>query len=237
MADDPREFESLKARMKGLENTPELRHRLHRALSWLERADSANDADAKCIFLWVAFNAAYAIDHMAECEEWGHQPREWERQEKHFERLTRTPDGFRRIRSAIRTKLWNPVERLMSNEYIFWGFWASLTDAPFDWMNWERKGQFEAERTQVMRRLRHSSAGDTKYVLTRLFDRLNTLRNQLMHGCATRAGSLNRRQVEDGAEVLRVLVPLFLDIMTDHLEVDWGRISFPVRDDIREDRR
>ena len=234
MADDPREFESLKARMKGLENTPELRHRLHRALSWLERADSANDADAKCIFLWVAFNAAYAISPRAETDKWGRSLQEWERREKYFERLTRA--GFR-ISGEIETKLRCRVERLMSNEYIFRGFWASLTDAPFDWMNWERKGQFEAERTQVMRRLRHSSAEATMYVLTRLFDRLNTLRNQLMHGCATRAGSLNRRQVEDGAEVLRVLVPLFLDIMTDHPEVDWGRISYPVRDDIREDRR
>lgn len=237
MADDPREFESLKAGMKSLENTPELRHRLHRALSWLERADAANDADAKCIFLWMAFNAAYAIDRKAESEEWGRELSERERRRNYFERLTRTPAGFRRIRSAIRSKLWNPVERLMNNEYIFREFWDSLTDAPFDWKNWAGKEKFEKERTLVKQRLGNSSADATIYVLTRLFDRLNTLRNQLMHGCATRAGSLNRRQVEDGAEVLRVLVPLFLDIMADHPEEDWGRISFPVRDDIREDRR
>ena len=75
------------------------------------------------------------------------------------------------------------------------------------------------------------------YALDRIFERLSTLRNQLMHGCATQAGGLNRRQVDDGAEILERLVPLFVNIVVDHPEVDWGEISFPVRDDIREDLR
>ena len=37
------------------------RVRLHRALSWLARAEKdEEDADARFIFLWIAFNAAYA---------------------------------------------------------------------------------------------------------------------------------------------------------------------------------
>ena len=56
-----------------------------------------------------------------------------------------------------------------------------------------------------------------------------------MHGCATQAGTVNRRQVEDGAQILTTFVPIFLDIMMDHPEEDWGKISFPVRADIRED--
>ena len=27
----------------------------------------------------------------------------------------------------------------MSNEYVFQGFWESLTEDRFDWENWERK--------------------------------------------------------------------------------------------------
>ena len=34
--------------------------RIHRALSWLHRAEMADDVDGKFIFLWIAFNAAYA---------------------------------------------------------------------------------------------------------------------------------------------------------------------------------
>ncbi len=34
--------------------------RVHRALSWIARAEEAEDADGRFIFLWIAFNAAYA---------------------------------------------------------------------------------------------------------------------------------------------------------------------------------
>ncbi|MGB5291682.1 MAG: hypothetical protein WBN41_09580, partial [Lysobacterales bacterium] len=38
-----------------------LKLRVHRALSWLYRAEQeVEDHDARFIFLWVAFNAAYA---------------------------------------------------------------------------------------------------------------------------------------------------------------------------------
>ena len=49
--------------------------------------------------------------------------------------------------------------------------------------------------------------------------------------------ALNRRQINDGAEILEVLVPLFVDIMVDHPDEDWGKISYLVREGIREDRR
>jgi hypothetical protein len=35
--------------------------RVHRALSWLDRAEKENDdIDAQFIFLWISFNSAYA---------------------------------------------------------------------------------------------------------------------------------------------------------------------------------
>lgn len=36
--------------------------RVHRALSWLDRAEIADDADSKFIFLWISFKAAYATE-------------------------------------------------------------------------------------------------------------------------------------------------------------------------------
>lgn len=36
--------------------------RVHRALSWLQRAEQAEDEDGRFIFLWIAFNAAYATE-------------------------------------------------------------------------------------------------------------------------------------------------------------------------------
>lgn len=41
---------------------PNLTLRVHRALSWLNRAEQADDVDGRFIFLWIAFNSAYATD-------------------------------------------------------------------------------------------------------------------------------------------------------------------------------
>ena len=34
--------------------------RIHRALSWLQKSELCDDDDSKFIFLWIAFNSAYA---------------------------------------------------------------------------------------------------------------------------------------------------------------------------------
>ena len=47
--------------------------------------------------------------------------------------------------------------------------------------------------------------GDTRKALNILFDRLNVLRNQIVHGSATWKSGVNRDQVEDGARVMAVL--------------------------------
>lgn len=41
---------------------PNLALRVHRALSWLNRAEQADGLDGRFIFLWIAFNAAYATE-------------------------------------------------------------------------------------------------------------------------------------------------------------------------------
>ena len=56
-------YRTLKARHRKERATyhTNLSLRVHRALSWLDRAErSSDDQDAEYIFLWVAFNAAYA---------------------------------------------------------------------------------------------------------------------------------------------------------------------------------
>ena len=56
-------YPELKSRQREIRRDfPEsLSLRVHRALSWLDRAEQeSQDHDARFIFLWVAFNAAYA---------------------------------------------------------------------------------------------------------------------------------------------------------------------------------
>ena len=223
----------------------DLQRRLQRSKSWLERASSEQDIDTKYILLWVAFNAAYALERNAAKEELGkagedgklRDPADWQLRKRFFARLTSV--RYRQLYGTIRARLWEPVARIMENEYVFRGFWDSLTDDQFDWAHWQHKGDFESRRDEVMRQLKRgrAEAENTGYILRQVFDRLGVLRNQLMHGCATRQGTLNRRQVVEGTQILEVLVPLFVDIMADNPEEGWGKISYPVRDDIREDRR
>ena len=71
---------------------------------------------------------------------------------------------------------------------------------------------------------------DTARILSVVFDRLYVLRNQIIHGGATWNSAVNRSQVTDGAAVLGSLIPLFIDIMMDNPDRDWGRPFYPVID-------
>ena len=110
----------------------------------------------------------------------------------------------------------------MENHFVFNPFWQH-TNGIEGFEDWEV-------------RFRHSSrsfaqafqSGDSVKVLSFVFDRLYVLRNQLVHGGATWNSSVNRAQVRDGAAILGFLLPVFVDLMMDHPQEDWGRPFYPV---------
>ncbi len=61
-----------------------------------------------------------------------------------------------------------------------------------------------------------------------LFNRLYTLRNQLIHGGATWNGSINREQMRDCTSLLGKLVPLIIKLMMDSADTLWGDACYPV---------
>jgi hypothetical protein len=64
-------FNALKEKQRAIRDAfPEaLALRVHRALSWLGRAeDEVDDTDVRFILLWVGFNSAYAGDLSAEID-------------------------------------------------------------------------------------------------------------------------------------------------------------------------
>ena len=217
--------------------------RLHRAESWWRRGMAETDADAKYIFLWIAFNAAYAVNDKIKTDK--------EVREDYLRALVPL-DTKHEIYSLLAGDLLEPVLDIMKNVYLFERFWDELTNAPFKWKDWSGWREFEGNYTFVERLLPDPPSTESQRVplhiepiatdkvvslLLRLFSRLNVLRNQLMHGSATQDGSLNRRQVEAGADVLGPLVRTFLDIMAVYPQQGWGPPRYPVRDDIREDRQ
>ena len=242
------QIDSLQAKIDVLRATPALEHRLRRAVSWLKRGDAERDTDAKYIFLWIAFNAAYAVERKSEL---GEDVSEAQRRENYFGALVPL-DVNRRIYKTLATELRPPIQDIMQNEYVYRGFWSCLDDRPFNWRDWPNREGFKRDQDFVAKLLGYGASSgslqtqlraiavvpvdDVVAVLVKLFDRLNVLRNQLMHGCATQDGLLNRRQVDAGATVLGPMMCAFLDVMADNPRNDWGPLAYPVRDDIREDR-
>ncbi|NNU78990.1 hypothetical protein HMH01_00935 [Halovulum dunhuangense] len=195
--------------------------RVHRALSWMGRAEAlaGQDADTAFILYWIAFNAAYA--DAADFEPGTAGLTERGRMEGYFARLVRL-DADKRIYDAIWSRYSGPVRVLLDNRFVFEPFWRHQND-PEGAPGWQER--FEAARRTVGTALaRH----ETTKVLTILFDRLYVLRNQLVHGGATWNSGVNRQQVRDGAAILGFLVPVFIDLMMDNPAEDWGHPFYPV---------
>tara|TARA_R110000868_G_scaffold405577_1_gene685082 strand:+ start:1423 stop:2076 length:654 start_codon:yes stop_codon:yes gene_type:complete len=212
-------FSDLKAKQRAIRSgfSPELGLRVHRCLSWLERAEMADgDNDAKFIFLWISFNAAYAKE----------MPLDGSFSEKSttesFFRAITGLDNDHRIYDAIWDRFPQSIRMFINNPYVFYPFWRYQNQLPGS-ENWS--DEFERAKRRFNRAL---SDRDTRVVLSMLFERLYVLRNQLVHGGATWQSSINRDQVRDGASILACLAPLFADIMMENADVDWGPPYYPV---------
>jgi hypothetical protein len=190
--------------------------RIHRAISWVGRAgDETDDYDLRFILMWIAFNAAYAREDMtglsAEREEF----------RVFFSRLV-LGDKQNRIYQIMWTRYSQEIRLLLDNPYVFAPFWQHHNGVP-GYADWEER--FAAARRKTGQALVSRNTGA---ILEILFDRLYVLRNQIVHGGSTWNSSVNRAQVRDGAAILSTLLPVFIDIMMENHEFDWGRAYYPV---------
>ena len=217
---DTLDFERLKSKQRsiraGFPDTSGLR--VHRAISWIGRAEACEKDDDACfIFLWIAFNAAYADER----EFQSIAPGERTAFVDYFGKLVAL-DSKRRIYNALWEKFPGPVRLLMQNKFVFNPFWQHHNGMD-GFADWEK--QFAASLRSFNTAFQR---GDTARVLRLAFDRLYVLRNQLIHGGSTWNSNVNRAQVRDGAAMLGFLMPVFIDIMMDNPENDWGKPFYPV---------
>ena len=98
-----------------------MRVRIHRAISWLARVErEADDPDTRFVFLWIAFNAAYA-------KAFGFEDSSREQVRAFFEQLV-TVDAEKWLASLMLTQFSGPVRALVANRYVFEPFWRALRD-------------------------------------------------------------------------------------------------------------
>ena len=139
----------------------------------------------------------------------------------YFDTLTRL-DVYDRIYGAVWKRFPHEIRVLLNNKYIFAPFWNhhNGVEGYADW-----RERLAASQRAVATTLAQQ---DTPRILAIVFDRLYVLRNQLVHGGATWNSSINRDQVRDGAGVIGWLVPIFIDIMMDNPQQEWGPVAYPV---------
>ena len=113
--DRPIDYAALKSRHRQERDgrPPALSLRVHRALSWLGRAEqSADDKDVQFILLWVAFNAAYAHDLGVESSR-----SERERLHAFLGQLCRVDE--KRFEALLWHEFSGSVRVLLENRYVF----------------------------------------------------------------------------------------------------------------------
>ena len=210
---------ALKSRQRQVRNDlpPNLSLRIHRALSWLEAAEQqVGNPDARFIFLWIAFNAAYA-NEIEDRQAFGEK-----RVLLNFLDILLRADAQNWIDHIVWNEFPRSIRLLLSNKYVFQKFWdyhnGKISEQ--EWLVAFEQGQAIANR--ALGRMQ------TVKVLAIVFDRLYTLRNQLIHGGATWNSSVNREQIRDGANFLRLLVPAVIHIMLNNQPPIIGHPCYPV---------
>ena len=212
------DFATLKARHREERGSysQNLSLRVHRALSWLDRAERCEDDDARFIFLWIAFNAAYA-------NEIGDRERSPEQQvfERFLQKLVEL-DSKETLYELIWTEFPSSVRVLLDNRFVYQPFW-DFHNGKVDEQQW--KSSFEKAKVVANKAL---AGHRTTTVLSIILSRMYTLRNQLIHGGATWNSRVNRDQMRDCSDFLGKLVPFVIQLMMDNPNVLWGEACYPV---------
>lgn len=211
-------FTTLKARQRQDRDSysENLGLRVHRALSWLDKAEQSEDLDSQFIFLWIAFNAAYAFeidDHQRFTEQ--------ETFRNFINRLCNL-DTNKRLENLVWNEFASSIRVLLKNQYVFQPFW-DFQNQKIDEIAW--KDRFQTANNLATKAIGHKN---TELTLSVIFARLYTLRNQTMHGGATWNSGVNRDQMRDAVTFLSKFVPFIIEIMMDNPNEIWGEATYPV---------
>ena len=198
----------------------DFRLRIHRSLSWLQRAEQAQeeqDLDSQFIYLWISFNAAYAKDLGA-----GLRSADKGAFVQFIYRICHL-DKEQKIYYTVWNTFSGSIRILLNNQFTFQPFW-DYHNGLITEQNWI--ASFEKNRKKALEALTQK---DTPEILIAVFNHLYTLRNQIMHGGATFNSTVNRSQLKDACNILSTLIPEMLKVMLQNPDdKTWGKPFYPV---------
>ncbi len=187
--------------------------RIHRAISWLKSAeDCESNLDLQLVSLWIAFNACY-----------GNPNDRIQAERQNFSAFIAKlvhHDTEKRIYNLLWNNFSGPILNLIDNRYLFKPFWDFHRGEIEDW-----RLAFEKSKIDATKMFSNFNVTGTLEVV---LDRLYILRNQLIHGGATYKSKVNREQVKTGNNMLQLLIPVFIEIMMQNYQENWGEIYYPV---------
>lgn len=192
--------------------------RLHRALSWLNKAEEVDDDDSKFIFLWIAFNSAYAQESGQK-----HYDTERDRYIAFIERLV-SLDSDKKLYNLVWSKYSSNIRSILNNQFILADYWK------FQSGDIQENEWFEAKSKATKAAHTALANNDTTTVLSIILSRLYVLRNQIMHGGATYGSKANRQQLVDCSALMLDIVPLFIELMMAGQHQVWGDAAYPLID-------
>lgn len=199
--------------------------RTYRAISWFAKAQSLqvdNDDDLAFISYWIGFNALYAAELPFDQSRGLSEKSSF----KEFIQKIYKYDKNSRLYNLIWNRYPQSIRTLLNNQYTFGPFWQ-YQNGNYTEDAW--KEDFSKNQTQALSYLSNKDNADMLLII--IFDRLYTIRNQIVHGGATYSSSVNRTQVKDATKILGDFLPLMIDIMMNHSDLDWGKPFYPPVDD------
>ncbi|HCM1547179.1 TPA: hypothetical protein N2954_000767 [Vibrio parahaemolyticus] len=196
--------------------SPNLGIRVHRALSWLNKAEQCTDDDSKFTFLWIAFNSAYAQEFEQKLV-YGEKGL----YQEFLDKLV-SVDATNKLHNIAWSEYAGTIRLILENEFILQSYWDFQREriSEQDWKNHRSKAKTAASKAL--------GQCNTAVVLSILFSRLYTLRNQIIHGGATFNRSANRKQLRDCTSILEMLIPNIIELMMDNKSVLWGAPVYPL---------
>ncbi|MGI9296997.1 MAG: hypothetical protein ACR2QC_03765 [Gammaproteobacteria bacterium] len=199
-------------RGRGMGNTNK-KERVSRALSWYARSESADEADERLVFAFVAYNALYARPEYD-----GKEVNAKAERDAFWHKLLQT--GRDEILKFARAEA-GKLKEILSLQYISFLFWKEGDDA-------REKHEKMRQETDRAKRItaRQLAAGDVRPVNLAM-ERIGMLRNQILHGMAAYEDSYNRKQVKACADFLHPLVGRMIAAVVRDQKQDWGKVPYP----------
>jgi|CXWL01.1.fsa_nt_gi hypothetical protein len=195
-------------------STQSIIDRVRRSLSWLHRAASQSDEDRppRFVDLWIALNALYSQPRYAK------EPREKEDFSEFIQRLAGLPSGGKQLTQLIGKKhIQVRAQELIQNKYLWNEWWSKELDRYR-----EKSGERSVRLEKAMRN------DDAPIFLYCLFERLQVLRNQIVHGSSSASTRKSRDALYPAILLLEEILPEFIRLMihAGH-ETSWPPIPYP----------